>query len=167
MGARGPKPKPSALKKAQGTYRADRAPQHEAVATGKPSCPAWLSKDAKKEFRRVVKLLEAANLVGKLDGNALTRYAQTWERWRKAEAMLAKSGEVIPFKNDDGSLKYLQQSPYVAIARQLADQLHRLEQSLGMNPSSRSRIDIESPKEADAFDAFLNSPPNPPLKLVG
>lgn len=43
MGRRGPPPKPSALKKAQGTYRPDRAALREVEPTpGVPEMPRWL-----------------------------------------------------------------------------------------------------------------------------
>ena len=91
------------------------------------------------------------DLIGKIDGNALARYASTWHRWRQCVEMIGRTGEVVPIKNDDGSLKYLQTSPYVSTARQLADQLQKLEQSLGMNPSARSRIEVPlSPPQREA-----------------
>ena len=167
MGARGPKPTPSAVKHARGTYRPDRAAANEAQPVGKPTCPAWLTKEAKAEFRRVVKVLDELNLIGKVDGNAIARYAQTWCRWRQAVQMIERDGEVVPIENDDGSLKYLQQSPHVSIARQLADQLQRLEQSLGMNPSARSRIEVplSVPQEATGKSRFFNA--SSPLKFTG
>jgi hypothetical protein len=43
MGKRGPPPKPSALKKAQGTFRKSRAPRNEIQPTpGDPGCPPQL-----------------------------------------------------------------------------------------------------------------------------
>lgn len=157
MGARGPQPKPTNQKQLEGTYRPDRAPANEPAADGKPICPSWLSQDAKTEWRRLVPDLIASGLAGRIDRNALARYVETWTRWRQAVQMIAKSGEVIPIKNEDGSLKYLQTSPYVSIARSLGDQLQKLEQSFGMTPSSRSRIDVGQTEAQDELDAFLNA----------
>lgn len=145
MGMRGPKPVPSAVKQARGTFRADRAATNEPVATGKPLCPQWLGEDAKREFRRVMKMLGDMGVTGRVDTNALTRYAVLWVRWRAAEQMIAKTGEVFPMRDDAGKVKYLQQSPYVAIARSLSEQLGRLEDSFGMTPSSRSRLNVSTP----------------------
>lgn len=142
MGIRGPKPLPSAIKQARGTFRADRAAANEPIAAGKPVCPQWLGDDAKREFRRVMKWLAEMGVTGRVDANALTRYSVLWVRWRSAEQMIAKTGEVFPLKDENGKLKYLQQSPYVAIARSLSEQLGRLEDSFGMNPSSRSRLNV-------------------------
>src|SRR4051794_28256034 len=117
MGLRGPKPTPTAVKLARGTYRPDRAAGSEAQPTGKPTCPKFLSADERTEFRRIVRLLSGMGLVGAVDGNALARYARLWCRWRQAEQMITKTGDVFPIKDADGKVKCLQQSPYVSIAR--------------------------------------------------
>lgn len=161
MGLRGPVPTPSAVKQARGTYRADRAARNEAKPTGKPSCPAWMNADAKREFRRVVKMLAAMGLVGAADGNALTRYAVTWCRWRQAVQMIEKGGEVAVYKDENGKVKAIQPSAFNSIARSLAEELSRLEMQLGMNPAARSRIEVQAPPVAASepkarfFDAPL------------
>lgn len=111
-----------------------------------------MSKDAKKEFRRVVKMLGEMNLIGVADGNALTRYAITWVRWRQAIQLVEKSGEVVVYRDDEGKPKAVQPSAFHAIARSLAEELSRLEQQLGMNPAARSRISC-APAAAPASDA--------------
>lgn len=140
MGARGPKPTPSAIKRRRGTFRKDRAAANEAKISGTPACPTWLNAEAKREWKRLLPQLEAKGLIDSIDRNALARYCALWARWREAEKTLAKEGEVTEIKNDDGEVKYVQQSPYVAIARSLSEQLQRLEQCLGLNPSARTRI---------------------------
>ncbi len=68
---------------------------------------------------------------------------QLWSRWRRAEQFIQKNGDVFPIKNDDGTIKYLQQFPQVGIANNLASKLNRLEAEFGLTPSSRSRIRVE------------------------
>jgi P27 family predicted phage terminase small subunit len=104
-----------------------------------------MSGDAKKEFRRVVKLLAEMGLVGAADTNALTRYAVTWVRWRQAIAMIEKGGEVAVYKDENGKVKAIQPAAFHSIARSLADELSRLETQLGMNPAARSRIEVAPP----------------------
>lgn len=154
MGLRGPVPKPTAAKKREGRYRPSEAPANEPPTEGRPVCPAWLRAEAKAEWKRLVPDLVKSGLAGKIDRNALARYCSLWVRWRQAEEMLARSGEIIPLKNSDGSLRYLQPSPYISIARGLADQLQKLEQSFGLNPSARSRISVEV-EPSDELADFL------------
>jgi P27 family predicted phage terminase small subunit len=145
MGLRGPKPTPTAIKQARGTFRPDRAAGSEARPVGRPTCPTWLGKDAKREFRRLVKVLTEMGLIGSIDGNALARYASTWVRWGQAMQMIEKAGEVMLYKDAAGKVKAVQPSAFNSIARGLAEQLDRLEASFGMNPSARSRIEVAPP----------------------
>lgn len=162
MGQRGPAPKPTALKVLEGTYRPDRA-VNEAPVIGKPTCPTWLSdKDARKEFRRLAKLLGQMGLVGASDGNLLARYSITWVRWRRVSQTLMTNGsaEFVIYKDGDGKPRSIQVSALHSIARSLADELARCEAVLGMSPSARSRINVApAANEPDALASFLNQPP--------
>ena len=80
-----------------------------------------------------------------------------WSRWRKMEAFIEEKGEMYPLRAEDGSVKYFQQWPQVAIANKLAQQLTRLEQEFGLTPSARSRIRIEQHEQVDEFEEFLRS----------
>lgn len=150
MGRRGPKPLPTAVRLARGTYRPDRAAANEPLVYGKPKAPAWLKSnpDAAKEFRRLVKELAAMGVVGSVDANALARYCVLWVRWRQAEEMIKRAGDTFVIKDSDGKVKTVMPSPHVAIARQLSEQLGRLEGEFGMTPSSRSRIEVAPPAPA-------------------
>ena len=177
MGTRGPQPLPSAVKQARGTYRPDRAAGNEATPLGKPMCPNWLNADAKKEFRRLVKLLGGMGLVGAVDSNALARYASTWVRWRQSAALLEKAGEVVIYKDENGKPKSVQPSAFASIVRGLSEELSRMEAAFGMTPSSRSRINVApvlpeiqppglppvrvSPPPAIEPPAVLQIPPQP------
>ena len=139
---------PSAIHHARGTYRPDRSAGSEARPVGKPTCPSWMTDgDARKEFRRLVKLLSAMQLVGAVDSNLLTRYAIAWTRWRRIVQTLAANpgAEVATYKDEAGKVKSMQVSALHSVARSLADELSRAEQQLGMTPSARSRIEVQMP----------------------
>src|SRR4051812_38548487 len=79
MGKRGPQPKPSALKKMQGTYRADRAAVNEFTPTlGLPEPPDWLDVGALEEWQRIVPELEKAGVLSLVDGAALEGYCSNF-----------------------------------------------------------------------------------------
>jgi hypothetical protein len=56
--------------------------------------------------------------------------------------MIERGGEVTLYKDEAGKVKAVQPSAFASIARGLSEQLDRLEQSFGMNPSARSRIEV-------------------------
>lgn len=167
MGARGPKPTPTAIKVARGTFRADRAPGREAQPLGKPSCPAWMTdKDARAEWRRLVKVLGAMGLVGAADSNLLVRYCTAWVRWRRIVQTLAANpgAEVMTHKDESGKVRSMQVSALHSVARSLADELSRAEAALGMSPSARSRIEVAPaapPQEVPKSRFF-----DPPLRMA-
>jgi P27 family predicted phage terminase small subunit len=153
------------MKAQRGTFRADRAAPNEAQPIGKPTCPAWLNKDAKKEFRRLTRLLSDMGLLGAVDANALTRYCSTWVRWRQSVQLLEKSGEVTVYKDEAGKVKAVQPSAFASIVRGLSEELSRIEAAFGMNPSSRSRINVAPPAPAaEAKSRFFDDPP--PMRMA-
>ncbi len=168
MGSRGPKPLPSAVKHARGTYRADRAARNEAAPLGKPSCPDWITDpDAKKEFNRLARLLGKMGLVGAVDSNLLVRYCIAWVRWRRIAQSLVTNdkAEYVMFRDEKGAVKSMQISALHSAARSLADELSRCEAALGMSPSARSRIEVAPPAPASQPKSrFFDSPP--PMRIA-
>lgn len=165
MGSRGPQPTPSAIKHQRGTFRPDRAATHEPSPIGAPTCPKWLvDTDARKEFKRLVKLLSAMGVVGKSDENILARYATLWVRWRRVVQLLMTnhSQEFVTYVDGEGNVKAAQVSAIHSAERSLADQLSRCEGSLGMNPSARSRINVTmptAPAQPDSKSQFFSTGP--------
>jgi len=104
-------------------------------------------KDARREFRRLAKLLGSMGLIGSADSNLLTRYCLAWLRWKRVVQTLAQSAgaEVTVYKDESGKPKSMQVSALHSVARNLADELSRAEAALGMSPSSRSRIEVTMP----------------------
>ncbi|HEV2294082.1 MAG TPA: phage terminase small subunit P27 family [Tepidisphaeraceae bacterium] len=101
-------------------------------------------KDARKEFRRLAKLLGEMRLVGEADSNLIVRYCITWVRWRRVVQTLASNAgaEFATYKDADGKVKSVQVSALHSVARSLGEELGRAEAQLGMSPSARSRIEV-------------------------
>lgn len=149
MGKRGPRPKPNRLKQLQGSWRGNINKREPKPDPAVPPCPKWLDPCAKRVWRRLVKQLVACGLLTSIDGNVFARYCRTYSRWRKAEEFIDKYGETYPLKAADGKVKFFTTFPQVHIAAQLATQLGRLEQELGLSPSARSRIDLKPPPDPE------------------
>jgi P27 family predicted phage terminase small subunit len=100
-----------------------------------------MAAEAKKAWRALLPMLETMGVVTKIDANALARYCVTWARWRKAEEFIEKHGDTYPTKHR-GELIF-KTFPQVRNADRLATQLSRLEQSFGLTPAARTRIQVE------------------------
>ena len=75
----GRKPKPTALKLIQGTYRPDRAnPREPKPKAGIPPCPKFLQGDARKHYCKIANKLARIGLMTELSHLALSMLCQAW-----------------------------------------------------------------------------------------
>lgn len=151
MSARGPKPRPTALKLLEGE-RPDRVNAAEPRALpGRPACPRHLDETAREEWDRIVPELEELGVLSRTDGAALAIYCDTYSQWVRANRDIRTYGMTV--ETGMGGLKA---NPAVAISRAAASLMHRLLSEFGGTPSSRSRLRAatdDGPK--DALGEFL------------
>lgn len=150
MGKRGPKPKPSALKKAQGTYRPDRAPKSEVKPTpGIPDCPKYLDAIARAEWNRIVPELAKLDLLTKVDGAVLEGFCANYSAAVKFQALADKKPIVkTPFGPKT--------NPAVTEARKAWALCRQFGAELGLSPSARTRVEGKpKEKEEDKDEGFL------------
>ncbi len=156
MGRRGPPPKPTRMKVLAGNPGkrplSGREPQPPKDA---PRCPAWLSPEAKREWRRMAPKLERMGVLTSIDVDAFAAYCQVYSRWKAAEEFIAKHGDVYPLRDENGRVRYMQQFPQVAIAKSLLQTLRGYQQEFGLTPAARTRIEVSPPAQ-----------PNQPLSRV-
>lgn len=156
MGRRGPAPKPTALKLLQGNPGKRPINKNEPQPkAGIPRCPSWLDDEAKACWKRIVPQLDGMGVLTLIDADALTNYCETWSRWKKAVLFIQKNGDVYVQKDESGMIKYIQQLPQVAIARNLLAVLNRYQQEFGLTPAARSRLTIKEQDSAPGLMEFL------------
>ena len=152
---RGPKPKPTKLKKLEGV-RTDRINENEPQpGAGKVTCPGFLSKEAKAEWRRIAPELTRLGLLTPLDRAAFAAYCESYARWVRAEILLEK-GIVVR-----GSKGQMIVSPLVWISTSASKMMLKFAIEFGLTPSSRSRLvgGIET-RERDPMDELLGTTRN-------
>ncbi len=153
MAKPGPRPLPTSIKFLRGTQRGDRANPHQPkVRVAIPACPAHLSVEAKKEWRRMGRELAALGLLTSIDRTALALYCQAWGRWVEAEEALMQYGVMV--KSPSG---FPMQSPYLAVAKKAMEQMRQLLTEFGMSPSSRTRVQaLPFAAEPDEMEQLLS-----------
>jgi P27 family predicted phage terminase small subunit len=136
MGLRGPAPEPTALKLHRGNPGKrplnQWEPQPLPVA---PTCPAHLDAEAKKEWRRLVKILMRMRVLTEADGMALASLCQARSTMVKAKQKLSETG--ILLKTPIGCV---QQNPLISIVNSCTETVTRLSREFGLTPASRTRI---------------------------
>jgi len=152
MGARGPAPKPTALKRLQGNpgKRALPAGEPQPAAGRVPYAPRWLSEGAAAEWKRLAPRLHAAGLLTEVDHDALAVYCETWALWKRAEEVVRQKGEVV--KTTNGNII---QNPYLGIANRAKRDALLMMREFGLTPSARTRIKVEATKEEPSLADLL------------
>ena len=150
----GPPPKPTALKKLAGNpgKRALNPAEPKPPTPDRPPyAPRHLNDDAKKEWRRMVKVLMGMGLYTEADQAALAMYCQAWGRWIHAERMVEEDGEVL-VSSETGNYY---QNPWFHVANKAWDQMLRMLGRFGLSPADRARLPIAAPEEQDELAALL------------
>jgi len=152
---RGPKPKPTNLKKLEGV-RTDRINDNEPEPQlGRVTCPSFLSKEAKAEWKRIAPELIRLGLLTPVDRAAFAGYCQAYGRWVKAERLLLEKGVLV-----SGNKGQLIASPLLWISTSAAKNMLRFGVEFGLTPSSRSRLVGMNPEERDPLDELLGTRSN-------
>lgn len=170
---------PRAVKEARGTLRPDRdGDASEAVDFGTPEAgttpaPDWLDAEARKEWRRVVPLLEKARVLSAADYSQLANYCAAHGNAIKAQRRLNREGQTV--KRANGSLAA---HPLITVAKESRAQALRIAIEYGLTPAARTRIgaadedppnipDVPTTGAPGAAEKFLfGGKPAAPLQLV-
>jgi P27 family predicted phage terminase small subunit len=159
MARTGRPPKPTELKRLKGTlrkHRVNRAEWHPPA--GAPPMPEGLDAVAQAEWRSAVELLVPAGILTQADGRILESYCRSVSRARAAEAVVELEGMTNETQNG------CQAHPCVGIARQAWEKADRYGEKLGLDPSSRAKLQAPGQKQVDPDEDFLDR--RPALQVV-
>jgi P27 family predicted phage terminase small subunit len=107
------------------------------------SAPAWLSPEAKTEWRRVFPVLRQRKILTVTDLGALENYCVSMGTVRQMERTLQDEGRVVVTE------KGLKRHPATAIQAEAMTSARRAAAELGLTPVSRSRPAVRSDAESD------------------
>jgi len=154
MGKRGPAPKP--VEQCVGwrgnpKYRGSNGYKTPKPKKGRPAMPFDLSDDAKDVWRRTLPILERQRTLSKDDLDYLKRYCATFAIWDRCRAIVDVTG--VGEKTKTGS----RVTPEAHMMSKLGGDLERQGDKLGLNPSSRTRMQVppEAPSKDDDVLKFL------------
>ncbi|MCH4563358.1 phage terminase small subunit P27 family [Halomonas sp. EGI 63088] len=114
-----------------------------------PPCPAFLTKDARAEWKRIAKDLQVLGLISELDRGELAVYCQAWADWKLARekiTALEEAGfvEVTPSG-------YKQMSAWMQLANRAEERMRKAGSSFGLNPSARASLGAGTVKQGELF----------------
>ncbi len=117
-----------------------------------PSMPSWLGAHAKREWKRVTKLLGDAGVLTELDRTVLALYCSAVDDFLTCRAIIDREGGVA--KSDKGGLY---QHPAFGMMTNAWSRALKAGAELGLSPSSRPGIHAALPAKPDKLDEFLAS----------
>ena len=146
---KGRKPKPTAVKIAEGRRGHKPLPRNEPKPPRDVSLapPDYLDTLGKAEWRRIARELDSSGVYTAWDKQTLVAYCQAYSEWREATRVLAREGSVVP--STKGTMMV---SPWVRIRRDAAAAMVKYGAMFGLNPCDRARIQAK-PKQSDGLDA--------------
>lgn len=153
MGARGPAPRPAALKLLNGTGKGRDSggrpvPLPPKFVREAPDPPDWLSPEAHAEWNRVVPGLERLDILKAEDRAMLTIYCETWSQYVAAVHTVRAEGTTLT--NPDSGRVHAH--PAVSIATGTAAQMLRYAAEFGLTPSAEQRLSTIAPDDGDPDD---------------
>lgn len=128
----GPMKKPTALKKLQGTYRPDRAPENEPIPLPQDdlSPPDYvIGKEAIECWNDLAPKLHAAGLFTEIDGLMLGQYCMAFQTWKRVGRQIAN--EEIP-PNSPGVWQY----------NKSVETMMKIAPHFGLSPATRAKISV-------------------------
>jgi P27 family predicted phage terminase small subunit len=149
----GRKPLPTAVKELNGNpgkRPLNRSEPRPGRPRRVPPPPDHLKGLARRKWQKMAAQLHKIGVLTEIDQDALARYCVTYQRWREAEAKIAREGEVVLTVNGNQI-----QNPYLAIANRCMAQLNTLGAEFGLTPSSRAKVHAEPPPDESALEKKL------------
>jgi P27 family predicted phage terminase small subunit len=157
MGARGPAPKPTAVRVLEGNMgRLPLNSREPKPMAGEPEMPKHLDREARKEWKRLVPILLGMRVLTEADGIALSILCQAYSTLIQAQHVMLKqtaaAESALLMKTPSG---YMQQSPLLGIINTQMDLINRQLREFGLTPASRTRIVASADPSVGGIDDSL------------
>ncbi len=120
-----------------------KATLFQGVKVERPTCPAWLSKEAKKHYRFIVDQLEESGLIAKIDMGVLAILATSYAGMKEAEEKIQEEGSELQ-ETPNG---YMQLSAASISFDRHASRYEKLAKQFGITVRARQSIKIENPDQ--------------------
>lgn len=144
MGARGPKPKSQEELRRRNSWRAKIIKAAPKTIYGRPYTPRKIEHDVHLIWRNLMPELETSGVLQPIHRHVLLRYCKLAVLARKTEEMLRAAGNTaaIEFQKKKGKtvVKSIKEFPQFNHLMKIYDQMLKIEDRFGMNPSARTRI---------------------------
>lgn len=110
--------------------------------------PTWLSKRARKEYRRLIESMTDMDMLGDLDANNLAAYCNAWDKYLLAEEEIKEKGLLIEAPKN--SKAPYQVNPAVYVQSKSAKEMREFGRQCGLSIDSRLKFAAAKLPEIEA-----------------
>ena len=110
---------------------------------GRPKRPSYLNADARKEWARLLPLLETRGTLTELDGGALALHCVNFSRYLQAQREIETHGIIIVatvLGSNGEPITSRKKNPACSIASECERSMRSFLRELGLTPDSRERV---------------------------
>lgn len=158
--AKGRKPIPASMtdnkkqKKSNKKLQSRKDYEKSLKTTSALRVPKHLSEEAKKEWRRLMKLYRRmdADILSDLDKNALSIYCEAYAIWKRAHDVWVKHQQVVSTNED--AQKIIDKT-FKTMEKQ-SDIMRKFSEQLCLTPVGRARMGINQKKEKSTLEKMMN-----------
>lgn len=142
----GRKRTPTAMLKAQGTFRDDRHGSKMDTPVSIPRPPAALSEVSQDAYDFITTRLHNMGIVSELDGFALQMLADAWEDYISARNVIREKGPTYTTETAGGDLMF-RPRPEMAMMTNAWDRVKKMLSEYGLTAASRAKINVQEQVE--------------------
>lgn len=146
----------SHLTKEELAKRKSKEDQLKLLARDKIKPPKWLSKDAEKIFRDIVKQLSVVDILANLDVMGLAILSDAFEKFIKATMQLNDEELTTEYTNKNGSANSVE-NPLIRIQIKYAEVIKKYSVDFGLSPASRLKLIQENIESTDEEEENFKS----------
>ncbi len=132
--------KPKALKEITGEVGRginEHEPEYKPASL---KAPPHLTAVAKKEWNRIVPILDSNRLATEADVALLCSYCECWSQFVQAQKDIKKYGLIIHVKNAEGLVLNSKKNPALTVSIEAQRELRAIAMVFGFSPASRSKV---------------------------
>jgi P27 family predicted phage terminase small subunit len=144
MGKRGPKPTPTAVLAARGSWRAALRQGEPQPKVCVPPCPDWLSGDSQKMFNDLAALLAGLGMMTECDTMSLASLCDAWHDFLNAREIVEREGITTMTQNGNEITH-----PAVSVKNKAWMRVMKGCHEFGLTPSARSGIVVGAPSKGE------------------
>ncbi|MCG3463114.1 phage terminase small subunit P27 family [Xenorhabdus bovienii] len=124
--------------------------------TGVPPTPKYFDKQGKYWFKRMAEELDALGVMSQLDAKALELLVEAYVEYRHHCDTLEQAGYTYPTTSATGD-KIIKAHPAAVMKADAWKRLRAMLGEFGMTPSTRAKVNMNSPDQADPLEDFLKA----------